>query len=91
MDALFDAYLSTDAAPLSRLKQTYGVTHLLVDTQDFSGSDHRPEYFAPWNARIRQRLAEIKGREYLLRASLHQKAAVYNRNGLILLDLARLP
>ena len=91
MDALFDAYLSTDAAPLSRLKQNYGVTHLLVDTQDFSGSDHRPEYFAPWNARIRQRLAEIKGREYLLRASLHQKAAVYNRNGLILLDLARLP
>jgi hypothetical protein len=28
MDALFEAYLSTDAAPLYRLKQEFGVTHL---------------------------------------------------------------
>jgi hypothetical protein len=91
MDALFDAYFSIDAAPISRLKQIYGVTHLLVETRDFSDPDHPPEYFAPWNTRIRQRLAAIKGREYLMGESLHQKAAVYNRDGLILLDLARLP
>jgi hypothetical protein len=91
MDAMFDAYFSTDGAPIARLKQTYGVTHLLVETQDFTGSGHPPEYFAPWNTRIRQRLAAIKGREYLMSASLHQKAAVYSRDGLILLDLARLP
>ena len=91
MDAMFDAYLSTEAAPILRLKRTYGVTHLLVQTQDFSGTEHRPEYFAPWNGRIRQRLEEIKGREYLMSAALHQRAAVYNRDGLILLDLARLP
>jgi hypothetical protein len=91
MDAMFDAYLSTDAAPLARLKGTYGVTHLLIETRDFSDPSHGPEYFAPWNVRIHRRLAEIKGREYLMNASLHQKAAVYNRDGLILLDLARLP
>jgi len=91
MDAMFDAYFSTDPAPISRLRQTYGVTHLLVETQDFSGPDHLPKYFAPWDARIRQRLTEIKGREYLMRESVHQKAAVYSGNGLILLDLSRLP
>ena len=36
MDALFDAYLSTDAAPLYRLRQEFGVTHLLVETRDFT-------------------------------------------------------
>ncbi len=91
MDALFDAYFSTDIAPLSRLKQNYGVTHLLVETRDFSDPNQAPEYFAPWKERIRPRLAEIKGREFLMNPALHEKAAVYNRDGLILLDLSRLP
>jgi len=91
MDAMFDAYFSTDVAPLSRLKQTYGVTHLVVETRDFSDPNYAPEYFAPWKERIRPRLAEIKGREYLMSESLHEKAAVYKGNGLILLDLSRLP
>jgi len=91
MDAMFDAYFSTDAVPISRLKRDYGVTHLLVETRDFTRADYAPEYFAPWNARIRPRLAEIKGHEYLMNQSVHQKAAIYNRDGLILLDLSRLP
>ena len=91
MDALFEAYLSTDAAPLYRLKQEFGVTHLLVETRDFTDPKHPPEYFAPWRARIGPRLAEIKGKEYLMNRSLQEKAAVYNQNGFILLDLAKLP
>jgi len=91
MDALFEAYLSTDAAPLYRLKQEFGVTHLLVETRDFTDPKHPPEYFAPWRARIGPRLAEIKGKEYLMNRSLQEKAAVYNKNGFILLDLAKLP
>jgi len=91
MDALFDAYLSTDAAPLYRLRQDFGVTHLIVEIRDFTDSNHAPEYFAPWRARIPSRLAEIKGRELLLDKSLHKKAAVFNHDGIILLDLSKLP
>ena len=91
MDALFEAYLSTDAAPTYRLRQEFGVTHLLVETRDFTDPKHPPEYFAPWRSRIAPRLAEIKGKEYLMNRSLHEKAAIFNQNGLILLDLAKLP
>jgi len=91
MDALFDAYLSTDATPLYRLRREFGVTHLLVETRDFTDPKHLPEYFAPWRARIAPRLAEIKGKEYLLNEALQKKAAVFNQDGFILLDLAKLP
>ncbi len=91
MDALFDAYLSTDAAPLYRLRQKFGVTHLIVDTRDFTDPKHAPEYFAPWEARIQPRLQKIKGKEYLLNRQLRQTAAVFDQNGLLLLDLAKLP
>jgi hypothetical protein len=91
MDAIFDAYFSTDAAPLYRLRQEFGVTHFLIETRDFTDPKHVPEYFAPWRARIGPRLAEIKGKEYLLNGSLHNKASVFNQNGFILLDLAKLP
>ena len=91
MDALFDAYLSTDAAPLYRLRQEFGVTHLLVETRDFTDHKHAPEYFAPWRSRIQPRLREIKGKEYLMNGSLQKQAAIFNQNGLMLLDLAKLP
>ncbi|HEX6033292.1 MAG TPA: hypothetical protein VFY83_02615, partial [Anaerolineales bacterium] len=61
MDALFDAYLSTDGAALYRLREQFGVTHMIVDIRDFSDPKHAPEYFAPWRARIQPRLAESKG------------------------------
>jgi hypothetical protein len=91
MDALFEAYFSTEAAPLSRLRQEFGVTHLIVDARDFTDREHTPEYFSPWRARIKPRLAEIKGQEFLMNESLHEKAAIFNQNGFILIDLAKLP
>ena len=91
MNAMFDAYFSTDAVPLVRLRQEFGVTHLLVNTRDFTDPRHTPDYFAPWKARIAQSLAEIKGKEYLLNRALQKKAAVFNQDGFILLDLAKLP
>jgi hypothetical protein len=63
----------------------------LVETRDFTDPKHTPEYFAPWRARIAPRLAEIKGKEYLLNEALQKKAAVFNQDGLILLELAKLP
>jgi hypothetical protein len=91
MDALFEAYFSTDAAPLYRLRGKFGVTHLLVETHNFTDPTRPPEYYAPWKARIQPRLVEIKGKEYLMNGSLHRKAAIFNQNGFILLDLAKLP
>jgi len=90
MNAMFDAYFSVDAAPLVRLRQEFGVTHLLVDIRDFTEPSHAPKYFAPWGARIPARQAEIKGNEYLLNESLHKKTAVFNHTGFFLLDLTRL-
>jgi hypothetical protein len=91
MDAIFDAYLSAGPAPIMRLRNQFGVTHLVVETRDFTDANHAPEYFAPWRTRIPPRLSEIKGREYLLDKALHEKAAVFNEDGLLLLDLAKLP
>jgi hypothetical protein len=91
MEAVFDAYLSAEPAPVFRLRDEFGVTHLVVEIRDFTDAEHPPEYFAPWKSRIQPRLAEIKGREYLLDKSLHQKAALLNQDGLLLLDLAKLP
>lgn len=91
MNAMFDAYLSIDDAPLVRLRKEFGVTHLLIDTHDFTDPNHAPEYFAPWRTRIAPRLAEIKGKEYLLDPALLGKTAVFNRDSVILLDLGKLP
>ena len=91
MDAMFDAYLSADEAPLRRLRQDFGVTHLIVETRDFTDPIHAPEYFAPWRSRIHPRLAEIKDKEYLLKGTIHRQAAIFDHDGLILLDLAKLP
>ncbi|MGZ8477035.1 MAG: hypothetical protein ACXW6K_03115 [Candidatus Binatia bacterium] len=91
MDAVFEAYFSVDAAPLRRLRDQFGVTHLLVETHHFSDPKRPPEYFSPWRLRIGPRLAAVRDKAYLMNASLQQEAAVFNRNGLVLLDLARLP
>ena len=90
MDAMFDAYLSVDEAPLRRLREDFGVTHLIVETRHFTDPNHAPEYFAPWQVRINPRLAEIKGKEYLLKDTVRRKAAIFDRDGLVLLDLAKL-
>ena len=91
MDALFDAYFSVDAAPLLRLRDQFGVTHLLIESHHFTDPKRPPEYFSPWRSRIGPRLEATRDNAYLMSAALQQKAAVFNRNGLILLDLARLP
>ena len=91
MDAVFDAYLSMEPKPVLRLRDEFGVTHLIVDARNFTDGDHAPQYFSPWRSRIQPRLRDIKGREYLLDPSLHEKAAVFQQDGLFLLNLAKMP
>ncbi len=91
MDAVFDAYFCTEAAPLYRLRDQFGVTHLIVETRDFTDPQHPPEYFAPWHSRIAPRMAAIRGKEYLLSEGLQRQAAIFHQNGFVLLDLGKLP
>lgn len=91
MEAVFDAYFSTDAAPLRRLRDEFGVTHFLVESRHFTDPNKAPEYFSPWRARIGPRLEAVRDEAYLMNETLQKKAAIFNRNGFILLDLARLP
>ncbi len=91
MDASFEAYFAVDTAPLRRLRDQFGVTHFLVEARHFTDPKTPPKYFAPWHKRIAPRLAEVRSNAYLMNQSLHRSAALFNDNGLILLDLARLP
>ena len=91
MDALFEAYFSTEPTPLRRLRDEFGVTHLLIEAHHFTDPNRPPEYFSPWRARIGPRLEAIRGKAYVMNHAVQEKAAIFNRNGLILLDLAKLP
>lgn len=91
MDAVFAAYFSVDGAPVRKLKEQFGVTHLIVETRDFSDSNHPPEYFSPWRSQINPRLRSIKGQEYLLSKSVREKASIFEHDGMLLLDLEKLP
>ncbi len=49
MRALIAAYFASSTAPMIKLKQQHGVTHLLVDTRHL---DHPPKYFKPFNRAV---------------------------------------
>ena len=89
MDALVDAYLARSVEPLVRLRDEFGVTHLLVEKRHFDG--HPPSYFAPFEARIHDRLNALGG---TLPAGLQPEqavAVVYQDPSVVLLDLRLLP
>jgi hypothetical protein len=87
MHALIDAYFCATRAPLMRLKNDFGVTHLLVDTSHFGPSP--PAYFEPFDLWTRQAHAEVlrKGSEVL---RVLQEAAIFQEGQLVLLDLKRI-
>lgn len=91
MDAVFDAYFSTDSAPLRRLRDEFGVTHFIVESRHFTDPDKPPEYFSPWGARIVPRLEAIRDKAYVMNKAVQEQSAIFDGNGFTLLDLARLP
>lgn len=52
MNALIDAYLATQPAPLRALHCRWGVDYLIVERTYFTEAGERPEYFAPFDARV---------------------------------------
>lgn len=59
MNALIDAYFATEAGPLLRLRDEFGVTHLVVNEAHFRKDP--PSYFEPFDQRIRK--AHARGLE----------------------------
>jgi hypothetical protein len=88
-EALIDAYYATELAPLGRLRDEFGVTHLVVDSR------HReapPRYFEPFRARVEERFRDI-GRAGAGGWELERQrrqAAVFAAPPYFVLDLSRL-
>lgn len=87
MLALIDAYFATSPEPLMRLRDSFGVTHLLVDRRHFAGAP--PRYFAPFDEPIETAARRLQGRtpEVVRQAEV---AAVLEHGPYVLLDLRRL-
>jgi len=86
-NAIIDAYFATSIEPLLRLRDEFGVTHLLVNSAHLRG--HPPRYFRPFDARIRTAVGRSAGKGYEIERQ-RNKAAIYDRGGVALLDLSRL-
>jgi hypothetical protein len=87
MSAFTDAYWASDVAPLRRLRDEFGVSHLLVDSRHFG--DTPPKYFAPFNPHINEAFAAGKRDGFfVLRAD---EAVVFQESGITIIDLWKLP
>lgn len=84
MRALIDAMLATSDEPLTRLRDEYGVTHMLVRLPHLSGEHLR--YFKPfdqWIARAERR----RGDKPLALQDLVDNHAIYRDRDYAIVDL----
>jgi hypothetical protein len=87
MQALIAAYFATNNAPLLRLRDEFGVTHLLVEWSRLDAPNLA--YFRPFNSDIQRARHAARGRPYAIKQA-EQQAAVFNNGKFSLIDLARL-
>jgi hypothetical protein len=84
MNALIDAYWAESLPPLLRLRNEFGVTHLIVNRSHYR--DEAPTYFEPFRERILDRRAHC-------RAPLTMRvndAVTFREGDLFVIDLQRL-
>jgi hypothetical protein len=86
MHALIAALFSDDPRGLMELRDTFGVTHLIVDAEDFSKP---PRYFAPFDTEVKRTWQRGVERGFAIE-SLLTKATVFREGKLTVLDLSRL-
>jgi hypothetical protein len=83
--ALFDAYFASTWAPVIRLRDEFGVTHVLVDRRHFGPAP--PAYFAPYDAWIAAAWARGRQEGFVLADVARTPAARFVEGPLTLLDL----
>ena len=86
MSALVDAYYATDPAPLIRLREELGVTHLVLDARDYA---RPPVYFKPYNTSI------LRAFEHLAQGTLEartqmDRAVIFAVDPVVVVDLSRI-
>lgn len=84
MNALVDAYLATDAAPLQELGCRWGVDYLVAEKAHFAGSGSRPRYFAPFEARIEATWDRHRPGDFVLSRPEPAAVALENQRYLVL-------
>jgi MFS family permease len=87
MRAIIDATLATSDAPLIRLRDEQGVTHMLVYLPHLGGA--RPRYFKPFDRWIAEARSASAGKPLLLQ-ELVDKHAIYRDRNYALVDLREL-
>ena len=87
MHALTAAYLSSEIEPISKLKNEFGVTHLLVEDHYYS---KRPWYFSPFKKEIEQKFEANPKENRLKFFNSLSTAIVYQQAGLKIYDLDKL-
>jgi hypothetical protein len=85
-NALIDAYLAVDAAPVLHLHREFGVTHLIVEPSKLGGY---PEYFDPFTQRIKALQEATAGQPKLFARLLNGPHAARFADGeIVLIDLS---
>ena len=87
MWALIDAYFATSLEPLVRLRDEFGVTHLIVHLSHLRGAP--PTYFAPYDPWIADAVGRADGREFVA-LRLVPTHAIYADGRDVILDLSKL-
>jgi hypothetical protein len=87
MLGLIDAYFATSPEPILRLREDFGVTHLLIERSHFRR--HAPKYFLPFGDVIRAKREEAHGKKYEVIKQI-AVAGVYSMGDYVLLDLSKI-
>jgi hypothetical protein len=86
MRALIDAYFATDPRPLVRLRDEFGVTHLIFQQ---SRLEEPPTYFRPFSVWARKAFNDGVGRGFEIPRQV-DAAMVFSDGPFVVLDLRRL-
>jgi hypothetical protein len=86
MRAIIAAYFATDRIPLERLRDQFGVTHLIFEQKTL---EKPPEYFEPFSGSIQKAFNDGRRKGFEIPRQL-EAATVFSDGTLIVLDLRRL-
>jgi hypothetical protein len=84
MRALIDAMFATDSAPLRRLRDDWGVTHLITDRRYFDSPP--PRYFQPFDGWANEAIQQGGSLGFEI-PRLWEKAAVFSRGHVVIISL----